>query len=565
MTNHNQKETNALVIFAAIAVILAITLVAYGDWPEDLKDYGINLMCSIITGASVFYIWKAASTAESTKEKTVLVKKIEDSIKKVIEESEKSILLSISGFLSEEGLKKVSVSDAFDKASSYIKDCDQIYVIGTTKQRQHNGTINYSIDRYLQSTLNRLGKANKIDYRRMTSTILEDGFKNHLSECFRTVENSVHDFKMIMIDDFTPSYTYLIIDKSFLMVSLNQSELDYAAKYHSSFVTEDPAIIERFRNHFTSVWELESKSCTVIEDVKSFSYECKFMEQISQQLSLIRESIKKLPSLDRLGNQHVLSELRQTANRLTGVSNGLLKIKHGSANGNMHRLFNVYLQKINSEHTYKTITFFKFWADFFTQHNCIDTFLDNNQYAITKGATIERILVIPKDLKINHNGFTKEKILEIYSAIITQNLVIHGRINKNGDEKYKFRILFSDKHKAYESKLYNFALIKNEDESEVVIFDPSRDLPIQNTTVSIFDTSIKRDNNVRMEDEISVKERMLHKIENEWMNQELNQTQISFLLGLQISSVILKNMFHPNTVGLERLSSNCDLSNHSFE
>jgi hypothetical protein len=564
MKNYNQKQTNAMVALAVITIILAGFLMIYGKWPEDLKDYGINVMSSILVGAFVFYIWKAASEVEKLEEREKLISKFISEVKEIGRENELSMIKAINDVLSIEGLKKVKVSDAFDKASSYIKNCDQIYVIGTTKQRQHNGTINYSIDRYLQSTIGRLQKKYKIDYRRMTSTLLEEGFQNHLSECFNLVKDSNHDFRVIMIDDFIPSYTYLIIDKSFLMVSLNQSELDYAAKYHSSFITEDTSIIERFRDHFRSVWKVESKSCTIIDNIDAFNYECKFMAQVSRQLSLIRESIKKLPSSDRLGNRHVLSELSQTASRLTGVANGLLKIDHNSANGNMSRLFNMYFQNISGIHTYKTITFLKFWADFYSQHNGIDIFLDNNFEALSKGAIVERTLVIPKNLQVTYDSLDKAKIIKMYSEIITQNLILQDKIS-NMQGHYKFRLLFSDKHQLYENKLYNFALISNDDESEVIIFDPSRDLPIQNTSISIFDTSVNRDNNVRMFDEVSIKKKMLNKIEKEWRNQELLQIHISFLLDLRISKVFLKRMFHEKTIGLNRLNQYDNLDNRNYE
>lgn len=522
------KELRRNLVWGGVLLMIALlwAIFNYQALNEDVKNIFINIVSSLLAGFFAIFIWEKITAELQSNEKEYVVQSINTALG---------------------GLRDMDVDRVFNKASKLLKDCREIRVIGTTKQDHHDGAIKSSIDKYLQATINRLESSDRIDYQRITSNEISDSFKNHLISGFEVAEEHNQRYELMMIADFVPAYTYLIIDDKFLMVSLNHPQLSSAPKSHSSFYTEDKDIIDRFVNHFKDVWEVEKRIYSPIADVESFSYNQDFKNRIEESINIIRKSINTFPDKKRVYSNHILDIVNQTASRLEGLSSGQLELNHNEANGNMVALFCLYFDSLHAGDKYKTITFLKFWKNFIDKPTAIKRFLKKNEDAISRQAILERTLVIPKrlldDLDASKIEISHEDVV-LYKKIIDLNLKLKNELKREHEQFYDFRVLISGDHDEYQKQLYNFAYIEKSSYDQEVIFQPSSTDQISDTLVCIHDSDLPNKVSLNIQSKIKRAKGKLEDISVEWKLQKEEEQLIAFLKKIGFDRKIINQLLY---------------------
>jgi hypothetical protein len=546
MANENQKsyvELRRNLAIAGSIVAIGVLIYILILKPEgNVAALAVEFFSSIIVGLFVIFIWGKINDGIYKNEKEYVIQSINDALK---------------------GLRLLDIDQAFEKAANHISQCNEIRVIGTTKQWHHSGAIKSSIEKYLNATLKRLEREESLVYRRITSDYMEKNFQDHLEKCFSSCKNKPHDFSIMMMDDFAPAYTYLIIDDTFLMLSLNHPHQSSSPKNHSVFFTEDKEIISRFTEHFKSLWAEEERTYGAIRSLEDFKFEVEFKKKLDVEIKAIKSSINSLPKQNRLYYNHVLEEVKQTAYVLDGIAKGELQVNHTMANGTMIKLFSIYFSALNEGDTYDTITFRKFWS-VFLENQRDKLFITKNKEAIEKGVIITRTLIIPKSFLAKSLSIADEKSLPMYREIIEKNIeLINDLPTETFKKNYKFRILFSANHDKLEQNYYNFALIQTKSKEQKIVFSPSNTPLIGGTKMMICDMKSPRSKDLHMGSIEDSKEK-LKEIYNEWKKQNRDDLKY-FIDALELTpetiDILFYNSSKPDVVNRRNIVSD----NSSFE
>lgn len=324
-----RKSTKPLLLGASI-LSLALCIYVYFDPPLALSQRIVVFIQSLSTNfiASIFTVVCAAITLgginrlEKEKERKESLEDIYGELEKFwkqkIDEEKTNfkneILIGVQNIA--DGLTKGLASDVFEMASWYIADCKEICVIGTVnmnlaaKEFESEG-----VEKCVKATEKRIQDNQGLRYRRITALNLNPLFHNHLKNCF-DLKKSKSELNLIFLGDFSPAYTYLIVDKRFLMVSLTYGERD---NQRFCLYTEDEGseVILEFIKHFDTIWDDEiKKKNVVITQIEEFKHTYEYQSNAETQLKIIKDKINEFPKFPTLFQKHALKDLESFANTL---------------------------------------------------------------------------------------------------------------------------------------------------------------------------------------------------------------------------------------------------------
>jgi|GEM_PF-6611794 len=304
-------------------------------------------------------------------------------------------------------------------------------------------------------------------------------------------------------------------------------------------------------------------------------YYFNYRKRIQEYFDGIKSAIKNFPNYNTYAQEHAVEEIRQTTERFQGLAKKELKVVHTIANGNLLKLFCIYLDNLKKGDTYTTITFYEFWTSILERGRREPDFMGKNEKALINGAIIKRILIV----KYNVDDQNKENEIYAYSCnvnkIIAKNVKLMANPSIKGD--YDFKIYFSTEHDDLRREYYNFAIISSEREDsnasktkhvEKILFEPGNTSTIDSTKIwywtnkkgekkPLSETLIWDDEDIRQEKlrhyKFEDKERKLKEVEEDWKNQKLNEKQLNFLkridsdfFDFEKNKAVLKRMLGEN-------------------
>lgn len=535
--------------FKTLGIIGVLALVGFGiilftgSQNEKVSGLLTEIMGAIIVGLFGFFILDRFIKANERIAREVEREELKKFISSIAWDTTQEVHRLLKGF------REIEVNEVFDKAKLFISDSSYVRVIGTAKQDYSENIANENIKSYLEETIQRIKKYKPIKYRRITSLELKENFLKHLLDVLEgKQEGENYDFKIMLLDDFIPAYTYLIVDERFLMLSLNYSDQTH---YSRHYYTENKIIIWNFIEHFKAVWRKEEKSNKTIDNPEDLIYYFNYRKRVQEYIDGVKSAIKSFPNYNTYAQEHAVEEIRQTMERFQGLAKKELEIVHTIANGNLLRLFCIYLDNLKKGDIYTTITFYEFWASILERGRREPDFMGKNEKALINGADMKRILIVKYDI----DDQNKENENYTYSCninkIIAKNIKLMTNPSIQGD--YDFKIYFSAEHDDLRREYYNFAIISSEREDsnasktkhvEKILFEPGNTSTIDSTKIWYWtnkkgekkipnDTLIWDDEDIRQEKlrhyKFEDKERKLREVEDDWKNQRLNENQIAFL------------------------------------
>lgn len=520
--------------------------------PEIGGSLLIGLILNITLNRIIENYEETKSDIKKKEDEALLAQQKEDEEKRALKQSteNKAFIDDLANKTREEihhllnGFREIRVVEVFQKAKEFVQDSSTIRVIGTAKQDYSDSEANHRISEYLKITVERVKRIRpKLRYRRITTLNMTHNFTSHVEDILENnpYNNEKNDFendcKILIIDDFIPAYTYLIIDDKFLMLSLNYSEQPHNT-YH--YYTENKRIIEQFTYHFITVWNRERRLNKSINSVEDFRYYLNYRKEIQESLNQIKHTIKSFPNNNTYFQKHALKELQQVANIFLGIERKEVEVKHNVANGNLLSLFCTYLSNLKQGDTYETVTFYDFWKDIINNDHQESGFLSNNEKALGRQVKMTRILVVDSK-RIDNNSKNSS-----YRNGIGHIIDINFRLLKEYPSNYDFRIYFTSRHNILRREFYNFAIINSIKENinqntisvkERILFEPVNTQNINSTRIwfQIIKKPIKgaTSNMIQIDEKVhekfEEKERKLSQINKDWKTQNINPEYVQFL------------------------------------
>ena len=523
------------------SIIIAIIFAIFKLYPIITKennyeyDLSIEIAGSLIVGLLVYLTWSQIQLHElklkneNEKERVALeIQESENRIKRIIDASITEVHRLNAG------LREIEVDEVFKLATQFITNCSVIRVIGTAKQNYSEFSTNETILNYLDETIVRIKKVENLKYRRITSLDSTNKFIDHLSLVLDNNKPQLsHDLKIMILDNFVPAYTYLIIDENFLMLTLNYDDQSILTKHYYS---QNKKTVQNFIKHFKTIWLTEENSNKILDNSLALEHYVDFRKRTNEYFKKINNHLLKFPESSTYSQEHVIEELKQTASRIKGLSSKEFEVHHTISNGNILRLFCIYLNKLKYGDIYQTITFRDFWEDILNEDRKEPNFLRENKRALNEGAKILRTLIVKYDLEIR-DGEKNSTYSKDIAQIIKQNIELKNSI-KNPDN-YSFRIFFTEKHDYLRRCYYNFALITSEKKKnriEKILFEPCNNPSYDSTKILFHNCNFNDvESNVSLggEDEVHFKfvdtEEKLQEIEKKWNTQKIENFHKTFL------------------------------------
>ena len=419
---------------------------------EALGHVFIGLLISLVSGWFAVVIWNVVINIEKENDANLLINKIHKQF---------------------EGLKEIDLVEAYEKAGDYISNCSVVRIIGVPD------TSKEIVNNYLSRTLNIMTAKKDIKYRRICPAKMSNLFQEHLTDILKTnIGNEDLDAEIMLLDDFVPAYTYLIIDSKFLLLTLCVDGTNESFRFY----TEVNGIIKSFQDHFDDVWRKEKSL-----NNKSINSEINFKDYILKRNELnnyideMRNSINRLDLSQKNMEAYTFDVLNRVTERITNISNNELILDHAVKKWNLLNTFSFFMSKLDKNSIYSTISFPEFWEDIEREEKDTSNtvqFLERNKMSLQKEAKINRLLILPKyfwtyvdnDQKSN----TESEITwnwKNVSEIIQQHMELLKVYNKFYDLKILI-VPFKD-YKFDRDHFLNFAIIKYSEE-EKIMFTPRR-------------------------------------------------------------------------------------------
>lgn len=529
-----KEETKFLEYIKVVAIIISIIFmigflyfIINTGGENSLYDLSIEIAGALLVGLIIYFTWNQIQLREQSikEEETKLLqeaekKETEDKIKKITQASVTEVHRLNAG------LREIDVENVFKVATQFIIECSTIRVIGTAKQNYTELNTLSAITDYLEKTIERVKKSKPLKYRRITSLRTTDNFIEHLATILDNKKSSSsNDFKLMILNDFVPAYTYLIIDEKFIMLTLNYSDQSISTKHYYS---QNHVTIQNFIKHFKTVWHEERESNKVIEESSTLKHYFYFRKKTNDYFDRIKRHLNNFSDFPTYSQEHVIEELKQTEHRISGLSSNEIEVHHTIANGSLLRLFCIYLKKLKLNDTYQTLTFRDFWEDIINENRKEPNFVRRNIEALNNGAKITRTLIVKESYAED------EKYSEDITKVIKLNFEILNSCHN--PDNYLFRIYFTDKHDYLRRWFYNFALILSEKENgytEKVIFEPCNN-PSYDSTKILFHNDLGSDIHEDEKDQdlhfkFENTEQKLKEIETKWKSQQLSNDHRLFL------------------------------------
>lgn len=525
------------------------TIVTDTKWRSFDEAILPDLFASMIVGFIATFIWGFVNKEEKKIEDEEFLERIkelgDEFFRSPLFQSEKNIFRE--GLFKEihktlGGLKEDEVNAVFNRAAMHIHNCNCIYVIGAAKQDQMFSGENNGVSRYLDATIERIRNGKKIIYKRITSLNLKDDFKAHLGKCFdANTGNISSNIEIMFLEDFLPSYTYLLIDNKFLMLSLN-----YPDQENENFCLyteeENCNIILEYRNHFNRIWSEEEKRNAKVSNIDQFIYVHDYQTEALKEIQKIKNRINMFPKFGTLFQKNAYDDLKKFADKFDESYINSIKIDHNTVNENVISVFNNYLKLLKNGDTYKTITFWSFWKNLIPNKNLLESFVTNNVNALAEDAYLERVLII--DIaKIGTKSEENKKYEDGIRIIIRENVRI-----LEYQPKYVFRLLFTSGHDFYENDGYNFAVVNIKERrldisiekkthhssniNEYIIFKPIR------VNHEINTTEIIRNN----QDELNKCNDKLNVVYREWSEKQNLSELKEFISSLKLEDELISKL-----------------------
>ncbi|MFN0175538.1 MAG: hypothetical protein ACKVU0_12885 [Saprospiraceae bacterium] len=506
----------SFLIFGSIIWVLSLIFLI---WPETIikdeyilnyikahdkiNDYLINLSAALLCGLVITLTWN----------------KIEEAFG-IIKDEE---LLQEFRRTNKE-FRLVPVESAFALATKYITNCLSIRAIGTAQQDHRSPSIQEAIDRYLNETIKRLNnRVVPVKYRRISNINLNEKFNAHIQKVFDEKNVSKHEIEMIFYNQFTPFYTYLIIDEKFMMLSINHPPgCDSYCEY--CLICENRDVIELFKTQFQKIFDKEREIRMIVKNKQGFERCQTFDKIIYSELDTIVKGIEQIPDMNENYKKFILPEINQIQKNITRLSEQRLKINHTFSNGNLLAIFCKYMDGLQKDDQYTTITFFEFWQDIVNKGKREPDFIESNTNALKRGAKISRLLVLDEEIirKISHlDSFTHQDVVSnimemTYYFGIQKVIKLNLKMLLQYPDNYTFEILISKRHGKLRQNYFNFAILKiRGQENEKILFEPSNTAQIESTTILFYTNKYP----TRHQAEFEEKERQLSEIKQAWETQ----------------------------------------------
>lgn len=493
---------------------------------EIIEQYFIEFSATMAAGLFVLLFWEKIAKSAEENEKTYIIKEINRALK---------------------GLKKIKSDKAYEKAKTYISNAKEIRVIGAVSLDHWSDNVRKSINEYLRITEERVLSGQIFKYRRISSVVLSNEFKTHLQKCMTNEAN--RDIQIMLLDDFTPAYTYLLVDDDYLMLSLNFPDQSTNNKIASCYYTENRKIIMDFVEHFKKVWHDELPYYKPASNISEFNNINDYLLAVHHYNNEIKKSIALFCGINTFYKNHALKEIQQTSLRLNSLSESVLEVNHTISNGFLLKVFCIYTDELQDGDTYETITFYKFWKEIVERGTKEPDFIGATEQALMRGAKISRTLIVKNDtIYLDENSFTgvdiNGEIIEKYEYFkgVLLTIEYNIRLVDKYPDKYSFKVLFSEKHNDLVKEFYNFAIIKKKGhDDEIVLFEPDNIGNTETTRISFYLKNSKLPQMRQIKERILDKEKKYKIINELWNNQALSKKHLEFMNRINASFFSIDN------------------------
>lgn len=479
----NRTLKQYLILFIAVFIVGIYFVVLHTnphlfgmEKSEVLTHIGIGLVVSVIIGIGVFFLWDDIKRNEKEEDYENLINRIHEQFG---------------------GLKEIELSDAYERAKSHINNSKEIRIIGVPD------TNKSVIMEYLNATKEHLKKNKKVKYQRICQLEFNKDIEDHLGDILNTNDPFRKNLnsEVLLIDDFTSAYTYLIVDNKFLLLTLSMDGNNEAHRFYC----EIESIVKYFVDHFNNVWQKEiniyNHSITTLQDLTK---QIDRRQKLNSYIDEIRTSINKLDITQENMTLYAFDVLERSKERICSISNNDIALEHVVKKWNLLNTFSFFMDKLKEGDSYSTISFPEFWEDIESDEK--DTtnrvhFLEKNRVALQSKANIKRIIILPKSFwhyEHSFNGKEAEKKISWNWSNIALIVKKHLKLFEEYPN-YDFRIFIVEEKDYITDKenLLNFAIIeyikgdknneestKNTDENKIekIMFAPEREKKQTNIT-----------------------------------------------------------------------------------
>lgn len=378
------------------------------------------------------------------------------------------------------GFRLVEIDEILERTTEMLKEAKSFKVIGIGRQYYIEERDNKIIQEYYQVIEDRLKnstESNPFFCKRMTTFEIKDRFNDHLSKCFNysPSEKRNNSFELSIIDDFEMRFTFYIVDKKLVVINLYTIH-DGIIDCPNALVTTNPELIKIYDDIFDEKWNYEVDKKNIIKDLDNFNLRVPFSKEFIKTYFDLKNNIKKFP-VNSIKSGLCRNELKIFNARIKGLIGNNLLIENKMENGKILNVFSHFVQLMQHNNSYKTISFYEFWKN--PSSTNLEEFITANEIALQHGGLLSRIYLV------NINRLEEIDFIHQNQNILRKHLRLCSKYKSN----YSFKLLFQNSSE-YDDNLKNyknFALL--ELNNDRIIFSP-RDTSIMERTYENLSTNV---------------------------------------------------------------------------
>lgn len=358
----------------------------------------------------------------------------------------------------------IKKEDAYRIAADEILHAHTIRIVGSARTIAQGRAIQFTKN-YLENTIKRLEEDPHVTYRRICSCDLDKVFQEHLRKCMQT--NS-QDFNLILLTEFQPPHTWLIIDDRIYMLILNHHETTEELCY----ITRDKTVIAKLEHHFNDLWSAH-KDKGIIKSLKDYEDVIAKNSKVRMALNVINTEYIKNTDLGRI-TDYIESSYNELKKHLENISARIVEIDHANSTASLLKAFSMYINKMEVGDRYYVITTIGVWKKVKHEDEREHAFDAANVLALSKGVEMNRILILDSNIiniRTKTVPKTKKQAEFLYKYYLTMEIIRGHIIWLKTYPNYDFKILFTPDYEEHTATMNNFTLINYED-GENVLFLP---------------------------------------------------------------------------------------------
>lgn len=370
-----------------------------------------------------------------------------------------------------QGMTRIDPDKAHELTVEKLKDAQWMKIVGAGRQDYAEASDDNPMLYYyseVEKKMQAITKTKKpFTIRRIAPSILKNKFYNHLKKCYEITSKNKNIYNVILYEDLKLISTYYIIK------SYNGEKILFFTLYRftpaipmfditMTFYTTDNEIIEEFDKLFERFWLTKSIEGRVITNLTDFNRFTPFNEKLHKKFNEIKQFVKGIPN-DSVRMKHLKREIDIMHRRLEGLKSCNMIYGHSSKNQRITDCFLDYIDDLDENKSYKTVSVLNFWK---MLHN-VEKFFDLQNEALFKDAKVSRIYLVDSNSLLPPNTLAPKTNEDVnFERYIVKKNYEQWKKHKNN---YRFKIIFSTLGRE-STKSENFALWHNKKINYKVIF-----------------------------------------------------------------------------------------------